>query len=89
MPENALNTTALERLLRAGALGLKVSTLFLIFRFCKVNDHNSLHLFTNELCPQSFMCPSGINDFPMTNITHIKVTIFHSELKYVIICDFE
>ncbi|XP_057538408.1 allantoinase isoform X2 [Amaranthus tricolor] len=43
VPENALNTTALERLLRAGALGLK-----------------------------SFMCPSGINDFPMTNITHIK-----------------
>lgn len=22
---------------------------------------------------QSFMCPSGINDFPMTNSTHIKV----------------
>lgn len=43
VPENALNTTALERLLRAGALGLK-----------------------------SFMCPSGINDFPMTNISHIK-----------------
>ncbi|KAL2932173.1 Allantoinase [Bienertia sinuspersici] len=43
VPENAFNATALERLLRAGALGLK-----------------------------SFMCPSGINDFPMTNITHIK-----------------
>lgn len=43
VPDNALNATALERLLRAGALGLK-----------------------------SFMCPSGINDFPMTNITHIK-----------------
>ncbi|KAL5575429.1 hypothetical protein UlMin_017128 [Ulmus minor] len=43
VPENALNTTALEDLLNAGVLGLK-----------------------------SFMCPSGINDFPMTNITHIK-----------------
>lgn len=43
VPENALNTSALEELLNAGALGLK-----------------------------SFMCPSGINDFPMTNSTHIK-----------------
>lgn len=43
VPDNAFNSTALERLLKAGALGLK-----------------------------SFMCPSGINDFPMTNITHIK-----------------
>ncbi|ONK68987.1 uncharacterized protein A4U43_C05F18100 [Asparagus officinalis] len=24
----------------------------------------------------SFMCPSGINDFPMTNSTHIKVFTF-------------
>ncbi|PIN19735.1 Dihydroorotase [Handroanthus impetiginosus] len=43
VPENAFNVTALERLLDAGALGLK-----------------------------SFMCPSGINDFPMTNSRHIK-----------------
>ncbi|GER36467.1 allantoinase [Striga asiatica] len=43
VPENAQNTTILERLLEAGALGLK-----------------------------SFMCPSGINDFPMTNASHIK-----------------
>ncbi|KGN64669.1 allantoinase [Cucumis sativus] len=43
VPENAFNASALENLLKAGALGLK-----------------------------SFMCPSGINDFPMTNITHIK-----------------
>ncbi|KAK4485222.1 hypothetical protein RD792_007850 [Penstemon davidsonii] len=43
VPENAFNSTALERLLDAGVLGLK-----------------------------SFMCPSGINDFPMTNSTHIK-----------------
>ncbi|KAL8468009.1 hypothetical protein ACS0TY_031308 [Phlomoides rotata] len=43
VPENAFNTTALKRLLDAGALGLK-----------------------------SFMCPSGINDFPMTNSSHIK-----------------
>ncbi|KAJ0974392.1 hypothetical protein J5N97_016357 [Dioscorea zingiberensis] len=43
VPENALNASALESLLEAGALGLK-----------------------------SFMCPSGINDFPMTNSTHIK-----------------
>ncbi|XP_073000752.1 probable allantoinase isoform X2 [Typha latifolia] len=43
VPENAFNTSALDSLLRAGALGLK-----------------------------SFMCPSGINDFPMTNATHIK-----------------
>ncbi|XP_041026058.1 allantoinase isoform X1 [Juglans microcarpa x Juglans regia] len=43
VPENAFNSSALEGLLNAGALGLK-----------------------------SFMCPSGINDFPMTNISHIK-----------------
>ncbi|KAI5657066.1 hypothetical protein M9H77_25859 [Catharanthus roseus] len=43
VPENAMNTSSLEDLLEAGALGLK-----------------------------SFMCPSGINDFPMTNTTHIK-----------------
>ncbi|XP_010431984.1 PREDICTED: allantoinase [Camelina sativa] len=43
VPDNALNSSALESLLDAGVLGLK-----------------------------SFMCPSGINDFPMTNITHIK-----------------
>ncbi|KAI3456275.1 hypothetical protein Pfo_012938 [Paulownia fortunei] len=43
VPENAFNATSLERLLEAGALGLK-----------------------------SFMCPSGINDFPMTNSSHIK-----------------
>ncbi|KAJ0264924.1 Allantoinase [Hirschfeldia incana] len=43
VPDNALNSTALESLLDAGVLGLK-----------------------------SFMCPSGINDFPMTNVTHIK-----------------
>ncbi|KAL3519737.1 hypothetical protein ACH5RR_017886 [Cinchona calisaya] len=43
VPENALNASALEGLLKAGALGLK-----------------------------SFMCPSGINDFPMTDIGHIK-----------------
>lgn len=43
VPENAFNTSVLENLLNAGALGLK-----------------------------SFMCPSGINDFPMTNSTHIK-----------------
>ncbi|XP_010529415.1 PREDICTED: allantoinase-like [Tarenaya hassleriana] len=43
VPDNALNSTALESLLDAGVLGLK-----------------------------SFMCPSGINDFPMTNISHIK-----------------
>uniref|UniRef100_A0A7N0RED8 allantoinase n=2 Tax=Kalanchoe fedtschenkoi TaxID=63787 RepID=A0A7N0RED8_KALFE len=43
VPENALNSTALEDLLDAGVLGLK-----------------------------SFMCPSGIDDFPMTNITHIQ-----------------
>lgn len=27
------------------------------------------------------MCPSGINDFPMTNITHIKVLFFP---KYIL-----
>ncbi|KAK6124334.1 hypothetical protein DH2020_041904 [Rehmannia glutinosa] len=43
VPENAFNASSLERLLKAGALGLK-----------------------------SFMCPSGINDFPMTNTSHIK-----------------
>ncbi|KAL2532870.1 Allantoinase [Abeliophyllum distichum] len=43
-PKNAFNATSLERLLKAGVLGLK-----------------------------SFMCPSGINDFPMTNSSHIKV----------------
>ncbi|KAJ3692985.1 hypothetical protein LUZ60_012080 [Juncus effusus] len=43
VPENAFNASALDKLLNAGALGLK-----------------------------SFMCPSGINDFPMTNLTHIK-----------------
>lgn len=43
VPENAMNSSALDILLEAGALGLK-----------------------------SFMCPSGINDFPMTNISHIK-----------------
>ncbi|KAB1206383.1 Allantoinase [Morella rubra] len=43
VPENAFNSSALEGLLNAGALGLK-----------------------------SFMCPSGINDFPMTNVSHIK-----------------
>ncbi|KAG6387236.1 hypothetical protein SASPL_152423 [Salvia splendens] len=43
VPENAFNSTALERLLEAGALGLK-----------------------------SFMCPSGIDDFPMTNSSHIR-----------------
>ncbi|GFP98286.1 allantoinase [Phtheirospermum japonicum] len=43
VPENAFNATSLQRLLEAGALGLK-----------------------------SFMCPSGINDFPMTNTSHIK-----------------
>ncbi|KAL1221754.1 Allantoinase [Cardamine amara subsp. amara] len=43
VPDNALNSSALESLLDAGVLGLK-----------------------------SFMCPSGINDFPMTNITHIE-----------------
>lgn len=47
VPENAFNSTALEHLLRAGALGLK-----------------------------SFMCPSGINDFPMTNISHIKEALY-------------
>lgn len=47
VPENAFNTTALERLLSAGALGLKC-----------------------------FMCPSGINDFPMTNSTHIKEGLY-------------
>ncbi|CAI9087477.1 OLC1v1021552C1 [Oldenlandia corymbosa var. corymbosa] len=43
VPENAMNTSTLDDLLKAGVLGLK-----------------------------SFMCPSGINDFPMTNISHIK-----------------
>ncbi|KAJ4778284.1 Allantoinase [Rhynchospora pubera] len=43
VPENAFDPSALDKLLKAGALGLK-----------------------------SFMCPSGINDFPMTNSTHIK-----------------
>lgn len=43
VPDNAFNKSALEGLLKAGALGLK-----------------------------SFMCPSGINDFPMTNASHIK-----------------
>ncbi|CAH9093604.1 unnamed protein product [Cuscuta epithymum] len=43
VPENAFNASALQILLKAGALGLK-----------------------------SFMCPSGINDFPMTNSSHIK-----------------
>ncbi|XP_078168683.1 allantoinase isoform X1 [Carex rostrata] len=43
VPENAFDASALDKLLMAGALGLK-----------------------------SFMCPSGINDFPMTNSTHIK-----------------
>jgi allantoinase len=49
VPDNALNSSALESLLDAGVLGLK-----------------------------SFMCPSGINDFPMTNITHIKVLFLES-----------
>ncbi|XP_051125879.1 allantoinase isoform X2 [Andrographis paniculata] len=43
VPDNAVNTETLERLLKAGALGLK-----------------------------SFMVNSGINDFPMTNSSHIK-----------------
>ncbi|XP_038971157.1 uncharacterized protein LOC103721871 [Phoenix dactylifera] len=47
VPENAFNTSALQGLLNAGALGLK-----------------------------SFMCPSGINDFPMTNSTHIKEGLY-------------
>ncbi|KMZ69206.1 Allantoinase [Zostera marina] len=47
VPENAFNQTVLEKLLDAGALGLK-----------------------------SFMCPSGINDFPMTNATHIKEGLY-------------
>nr|DAD22922.1 TPA_asm: hypothetical protein HUJ06_024385 [Nelumbo nucifera] len=47
VPENAFNTSILEALLRAGALGLK-----------------------------SFMCPSGINDFPMTNSSHIKEGLY-------------
>lgn len=52
VPENAFNATSLERLLKAGALGLK-----------------------------SFMCPSGINDFPMTNSSHIKEGL-HVLAKY-------
>lgn len=52
VPENAFNTSALQGLLNAGALGLK-----------------------------SFMCPSGINDFPMTNSTHIKEGL-HVLAKY-------
>ncbi|KAL1216185.1 Allantoinase [Cardamine amara subsp. amara] len=44
VPDNTLNSSALESLLDAGVLGLK-----------------------------SFMCPSGINDFPMTNITQHSV----------------
>ncbi|XP_018676781.2 probable allantoinase isoform X1 [Musa acuminata AAA Group] len=47
VPHNAFNTSMLEGLLHAGALGLK-----------------------------SFMCPSGINDFPMTNSTHIKEGLY-------------
>ncbi|KAJ8428873.1 hypothetical protein Cgig2_010815 [Carnegiea gigantea] len=66
VPENAFNSTALERLLRAGALGLKVTA--------------SLNLTLLHLL-QSFMCPSGINDFPMTNISHIKVTILICNLE--------
>lgn len=46
VPENAFNSSALEELLTAGALGLK-----------------------------SFMCPSGINDFPMTDASHIKAAL--------------
>ncbi|KAL2475376.1 Allantoinase [Abeliophyllum distichum] len=52
VPENAFNATSLERLLKAGVLGLK-----------------------------SFMCPSGINDFPMTNSSHIKEGL-HVLAKY-------
>ncbi|EYU27962.1 hypothetical protein MIMGU_mgv1a006121mg [Erythranthe guttata] len=53
VPENAFNATALDRLLQAGALGLK-----------------------------SFMCPSGINDFPMTNSSHIKRPLLvHAEIQ--------
>ncbi|KAJ4846568.1 hypothetical protein Tsubulata_043281 [Turnera subulata] len=56
VPENAFNPTALQALLDAGVLGLKVSIL----------RSGSLSI------SKSFMCPSGINDFPMTNISHIK-----------------
>ncbi|PIA41274.1 hypothetical protein AQUCO_02300203v1 [Aquilegia coerulea] len=52
VPENALNVSALDSLLKAGVLGLK-----------------------------SFMCPSGINDFPMTNSSHIKEGL-HVLAKY-------
>lgn len=34
--------------------------------------------FFFNLCLQPFMCPSGINDFPMTTIDHIKVRSFQA-----------
>ncbi|KAI8567672.1 hypothetical protein RHMOL_Rhmol02G0139900 [Rhododendron molle] len=66
VPENAFNRSALEGLLKAGVLGLKarVFALFSLFYF--------LNLLLREEHQSSFMCPSGINDFPMTNAVHIK-----------------
>jgi allantoinase len=46
VPDNAYNSSILEELLEAGALGLK-----------------------------SFMCPSGIEDFPATTAQHIKASL--------------
>ncbi|KAF7141303.1 hypothetical protein RHSIM_Rhsim06G0021500 [Rhododendron simsii] len=79
--ENAFNRSALDGLLKAGVLGLKARELSLFSLFYFLN----LLLFVERRCvcvwdmlnyhqcvPFSFMCPSGINDFPMTNAGHIK-----------------
>lgn len=41
--------------------------------FSVVFIHRIIYNYFPVLVLQSFMCPSGINDFPMTNSSHIKV----------------
>ncbi|KAG5524028.1 hypothetical protein RHGRI_030886 [Rhododendron griersonianum] len=84
VPKNAFNRCALDGLLKASVLGLKAREFALFSLFYFLN----LLLFVERRCvcvwdmmnyhqciPFSFMCPSGINDFPMTNAGHIKVCL--------------
>ena len=53
--------------------------IWVLSQLCKLSDICCLfgptmtYFFFSLFCLQSFMCPSGIDDFPMTTIDHIKV----------------
>ncbi|URE15674.1 Amidohydrolase family [Musa troglodytarum] len=79
VPDNAFNISMLEGLLHAGVLGLKS---LLVVEIEYLNEFEieldiKILTFRFSFCSmESFMCPSGINDFPMTNSTHIKEGLY-------------